>query len=199
MMKLPHRYRQILALVPMVPLLLVSACGGSDDTPVAESTAVTQPSSTTPDASDIDADADEQVVCDLLSNDEIREATGFAVASAEGNVMALPTCDWELAVGESAEIVGLPVVSVVLMPESDYRSRVDPLGDGLQEIDGLDYEVKFHYAAGNADSGIPDRMYFFALNGNQGIQILAGFAPWDSEEAAKSGLLDMADKIFDRI
>ena len=198
-MKVSHRYRQILVLVPMVPLLLVSACGGSDDTPGVESTTVTQPSSTTPDASDVDADSDEQVVCDLLSHDEIHEATGLEVASAEGNTLALPTCEWELAVPESPEIVGLPVVSVVLMPEIDYRSRVDPLGDGLQEIDGLDYEVKFHYAAGNADSGIPARMYFFALNGDQGIQILAAFALWDSEEAAKSALLDMADKIFDRI
>lgn len=200
MMKLPYRYRRTLVLASMVPILLMAACGGSDDTPVAESTAVTQPNSPTPDASDIDGDGDvdEQVICDLLSNDEIREATGFEVASAEGNTSALPTCDWELSVPESAGIVGLPVLSVVLLPESDYRSRVDPLGDGLQEIDGLDYEVKFHYAAGNADSGIPARMYFFALNGNQGIQILAGFALWDSEEAAKSALLDMADKIFNR-
>ncbi len=194
-MKLPHRYRQILVLVPMVPILLVSACGGSDDTPVAESTAMTQPSSTTPDANDID---DEQFVCDLLSDDEIREATGFGVALAEGNTSALSTCDWELAVPESAGIVGLPVLSVVLLPESDYRSRVDPLGDGLQDINGPGDEVKFRYAAGNPVSGIPARMYFFALDGSQGIQILSGFAIWDNEEAAKSALFDMADKIFDR-
>lgn len=198
MMKLHSRYRQLLVPLMMVPILLMASCGGSDEKPAAVSSAATQQGSAAPDTSDADADADEQVVCNLFSNEEISEATGFQVVKAEGNIMGLPTCEWELSVPDTTTAAGLPMLAIVLLPEPDFRSRVDPLGGSLQDIDGPADELKLHYVGGG-DTGSPANATFFALKGNQGFQILSGLDVWTDEETAKSALVDLTAKIFDRI
>lgn len=197
MINLPLRYRRLLVPVMLMPLLLVASCGGNDDEQTSESANTAQSDSADPSANE-DADSDKQRVCNLLTDEEIRDATGFDVASAEGDNFGLPVCEWELAIPESAGVAGLPLISLVLLPEADYRSRVEPLLDSLRDIEGPADEMKLHFVGGG-DTGIPARATLFALKRTQGFQIGLGFEAWDNEAAASSALVDLTGKIFDRI
>jgi len=191
------RYRRMLVPAIIVPALLVSSCGG-DDEPASEPTALTNPGSVTPDVDDVEVDTDEQVVCNLLSDEEIAEATGFEVVAAEGNTMGLPMCEWELAIPESAGPTGLPIFQIVLLPERDYRTRVTPLLESLQDIDGPADEMKLHFVGGG-DTDLPAMVTFFALKGTQGFQVKPGVEVWHDEAAATSALVALTGRIFDRM
>ena len=203
-MKLRHRYRQLLAPLVIGPLLLVASCGGNDDEPASEPVTRTDTGSAAPDASDDDSgddqdsDDDQQVACNLLSNEEIADATGFEVVAAEGNTFGLPMCEWELSVPESTGPRGLPALQIVLLSESDYRSRVEPFLDSLADIDGPADEMKLHFVGGG-DTGIPAMVNLFVLDGDQGFEIQPGFEIWHDEAAATSALVDLTVKIIDRI
>ena len=91
----------------VVPLLLVTSCAASDDEQASESATAAQSGSAESDANDVDAETDEQIVCNLFSNDEISAITGFEAVSAEGSTMGLPMCEWEMSIPAMVDFFAL--------------------------------------------------------------------------------------------
>lgn len=207
MSNLRFQSRQLLAVAMIVPLLAVASCAGSNQeqasktvtettTGPAESDSVNDAEDNS-DEADTGEDADEQAVCNLLSNEEIGKVTGSEVLTAVGSTMGLPMCEWELTVPGSSEITEAPLLSLVLLPAADYHSRVDPLVSSLKDVAGPADELKLHFVGGG-DTGIPTMVTFFTLNGENGFQIMSSPNMWPDEATATTALLDLTEKILER-
>lgn len=197
--------RLLPATLAICLLLTAAACGGDDDAgssdpassgPVAEAPNGSQDDTAQAPAAEPETSADEDgAVCDLLTDDEIAAAVGFAVVDKTANTMALPTCEWELDTS-SVETANMPVFSMVLLPEDQYQFRADQSRERMTAVDGVGDEALMAFA--DIQDGM-NMVQFLALDGDHGVHLLPGVNEWDDPAAAEAALGELATLVFERL
>ncbi len=202
-----RRPARLATAVILGALLLAGACssdsneadrGSGDLAPEITQDQNTQDAGTSSTAST----SDNGGACKLLTAQEIEDATGQAPLSSsyqEGTAGSLETCEWTLPVPEDDPQADLGMsetsLQLVLMPESEYRSRTEGMGDLYTEIDGPGDQARWAFS-GNAQMGTMAQLY--VLQGDRALLLLPGGTFWTDEAAAKDALTSLAADVLDR-
>lgn len=172
-------------------LLLLAACGGGDGG--APEAAQGEP------AEGVRAGEDAAAVCELLTDDEVVEATGQEVLEKEADTTQLDTCEWTMTRPEGSALpphVEEFPLDLVLMPVSEYESRTSDQ-DIYETLDGVGDDARFAFAGGR--EGVASMAQLYVRQGDQTFLLLPGGDFWSQREEALDALTSLAEGVLARL